>query len=819
MDQLRVDGAVRTLWMVLFLAAVGCGEDSTQGPKGGSCKVSKDDAGIVTVSCEDGSKETIASENSGACTVRTTGGTKKIECADGTSVTVSDGAQGGRGDQGEPGAKGDQGAPGSQGTPGSKGEPGSPGGVGPNGRSAYVVGPGLNITIQSVSISEDLKPLVNLRIQDSANHPLDRSGTYTTGAVSASFVFARLNSDNGVVGEYAPYNTATVNGATVSGTPPALATATQPRGENNGVWTEVDPNMGTYSYKFNQALPSDYDRTKTHTLAIYASRTYSGVAYASNPIHHFRPDGMDVTEKREIVTTMACNGCHDTLRVHGGSRRELGLCITCHVSGMADPESGNSLDMPEMIHKIHSGASLPSVVAGTPYKIIGFNNSVNDYSHVKFPQNTENCEACHQGGADSARWKTSFTRAACGSCHDRFSYTAPAPNGYTLHTGGQQTTDTLCVNCHAAGMGPIATLETDVVKVHRTAQEFTIRDLQNGTTTDPPKLSGTVLSVTGTGPTDTPVVRFTVAVNEAPYDILAVGKALSRLRFTFAGPTTDYAGYVTYTAQGSGAVGTLAAGSTAGEFTWTAAAGVTMTTIATACGTQPAGSFAVGMEGRLTGNATRPNATTVSVNYAMHNPVYYFPVTDSQVVPRRQAVVVENCNKCHADLAAHGGSRNDPEYCVLCHNANKDTTNIPAPSVGSTKLTSSVRLSYMIHRIHTGEEGASPYIIGSTDFSEVLFPGDRRDCSKCHVQSHYRLPLPSLLPSHMTQIDSSKMRVASTDYYMQATAAACTGCHDSQDAVYHTEAMTTAMGKESCATCHGQGTTHDIDVVHARPGL
>jgi OmcA/MtrC family decaheme c-type cytochrome len=182
-------------------------------------------------------------------------------------------------------------------------------------------------------------------------------------------------------------------------------------------------------------------------------------------------------------------------------------------------------------------------------------------------------------------------------------------------------------------------------------------------------------------------------------------------------------------------------------------------------------------------------------------------------------VVVENCNNCHEDLAAHGGSRNDPEYCVLCHNANKDTTNIPAPSMGSTKLTTSLRLSHMVHRIHTGENGSKPYIVGSDDFSEVLFPGDRKDCSLCHVQSHYRLPLPELLPSHMTQIDSLQARVPSTDYYMQATAAACTGCHDSDDTVAHAESMTTALGAESCTTCHGTGGAYDIDAVHARPGL
>jgi hypothetical protein len=71
----------------------------------------------------------------------------------------------------------------------------------------------------------------------------------------------------------------------------------------------------------------------------------------------------------------------------------------------------------------------------------------------------------------------------------------------------------------------------------------------------------------------------------------------------------------------------------------------------------------------------------------------------------------------------------------------------------------------------------------------------------------------------MTQIDSTKTRVPDTTYYMQATAAACNGCHASTDAMAHTDTMTTTMGVESCTTCHGAGSAYDVDLVHARPGL
>ena len=813
---------------------VGCGDED--GGLRSSCSVSEGDGG-ATITCADGTHAEIESgSGAGACTVEDNGdGTKTIECDDGTSVEVRDGDDGTDGDDSEPGAPGadgddgDPGADGDDGPPGASGDDGEPGS---DGRSALVAGPGLAVEITGVDLPDDRRAVLTLSIRDAQGRPLDRGGLYTEGAVSARFVLAYLASSGGQVGQYVPYKTTTVTGKTIDSTPPVLASATQPGADSAGSWTEVDAATGLYTSRFEQALPEDFPEDTTHTVAGFLSRTVDGVQYAADPVFHFRPDGDAVTELREIVATDTCNGCHDTLAVHGGSRRDTGLCITCHTQGMADPESGNSLDFKQMIHKIHRGKNLPSVLAGDPYVLVGYNDAEHDYSDVSFPQAMENCTTCHQGAPDSDNWKTSITRAACTSCHDRTNFESTTPPGFVDHPAGDYSTDATCAGCHSEGDNRIGPYEVDVTMVHVPRTELPYRQITNPSGGDygdvislAPVLRGEIRDVTSVGPSEYPQVRFYVEVTRGsvttPLDVIST--PMNRLRFIFAGPTSDYVGYTQLTA----ATIDIAAGSEAGEFVWTSPS--TMEDIAdgsvSATGIFPlTGSMAVGMEGRIVGPATKPDGTPIlTLNYNMHNDVFYVALS-GPLLPRREATVVENCNTCHDELSAHGGSRNDPEYCVICHNATKDAWDTPAGM--DVVRSQSVGFSTMIHAVHTGEQLENP---GSAhDFSEIRFPGDRRNCEHCHVEDQYQIPLPTgLLASRVSDIDSSDARLA--DYFLGPVAAACTGCHDGESTAVHALTMSLitppavdeelADVDEACATCHASGQQYGLDTVHARLGL
>ena len=67
-----------------------------------------------------------------------------------------------------------------------------------------------------------------------------------------------------------------------------------------------------------------------------------------------------------------------------------------------------------LIHKIHMGKNLPSVKAGTPYRI-WHRGAWSDFSDVGFPSGTDElmtCAVCHQKAPQADNAMTNPTRAA-----------------------------------------------------------------------------------------------------------------------------------------------------------------------------------------------------------------------------------------------------------------------------------------------------------------------------------------------------------------------------------------------------------------------
>lgn len=649
----------------------------------------------------------------------------------------------------------------------------------PNAKEHYLsiddfgyVRPGFKIKVNSVTIPSDNRPIVDLTFTDDLDQPLDRAGKVTPGALTINLVLAVYDP---ATRNYTAYTTRTQT------SPITHVTATQAAADTGGAAAFTDLELGHATYRFRTALPASFDRAKTHTVAIYATRATNAIVgknYFANVEYDFRPDSQPVVEKWDEIPQAACNTCHNPLAAHGGSRQDVKLCVTCHNPQTTDPDTGNTVDFKVMVHKIHRGEDLPSVKAGTPYVIIGNAQSRNDFSTVAFPRDIRNCTTCHAAPAANAHvWSTEPSRAACASCHDNIDWVTGEN-----HPGGPQVDDSACASCHA----PQGDQEWDASIMGAHTVPTKSAQLQG--------LSAKIVSVANAAPGQKPTVKFQLAngdgsaVNPGPFG--------SNLNLLLGGPTTDYA-VDPFRENASGA----AFDGTTATYTFTHAIPADAT-----------GTWAVSIEARRTVTLNpAPKAGPATVTEGALNPVSYVAVTDAAAVPRRQTVDLAKCNTCHDKLALHGGQRLNTAECVMCHNPNaSDKARRPADQ-GPVEA---IDFKRMIHRIHTGEDLTQDFTIfgfggSKNNFNEVRFPGDRRDCLTCHVAGAYQVP--DELPAG--RLATTTLR----DWFtpQQPNTTACLGCHDTRATAAHAFVNTAPFG-EACAACHGNNADFSVDKVHAR---
>jgi OmcA/MtrC family decaheme c-type cytochrome len=622
--------------------------------------------------------------------------------------------------------------------------------------------PGLKLEIQNWTIPADRRMVVTFKLTDLLGNGLDRDGVVQPGAVRTSWILAYIPKN---AEQYVDYCTRTQT------SPITNVKAVQAGTDSGGVYTGLGD--GVYTYRFATVLPADYDTTATHTIGVYGTRDlreFGQSFYVVNVTKNFVPNGGAVTKIRNVVSTAACNACHDPLALHGETgRRDVEICILCHQPQSVDPDTGRTVDMIDMVHKIHMGSSLPSVKAGKPYIIIGNSQSVNDYSDIALPKDIRNCTACHKNATQANQWFSHPTAYNCGSCHDDVNFTTGLN-----HPGGPQKDDRYCAVCHWEQ----SDWEYDATVKGAHTVPYKSLQLRN------PKAE--VVSVTNLGPGLKPTVKFKLTDR-----LGAVVKPtdLARLTLRFAGPTGDYRWYVSETANVAAAT-VDATGVATYNFT-------TQVIPATATG-----SVALEVEGYFNGYLNKGTVKEVAQRDVMDNLIKFYPLPGTTTAtPRRTIVDDAKCDNCHEKLWFHGGNRNNAQVCSLCHNPTLTA------SQGTGLPNQTISLQVMIHRIHTGEEQNGDYKIGGASFKEVLYPGDRRDCLQCHATGTWTVPLPATA-TPVTWPANAWSPVL-------PTAAACLGCHDSDAAIIHAYTNTAPFG-ESCAVCHKEGADAAVGKAHAR---
>ncbi|HEX9049635.1 MAG TPA: OmcA/MtrC family decaheme c-type cytochrome [Anaeromyxobacter sp.] len=677
-------------------------------------------------------------------------------------------------------------------------------------------------------------PTVTFRVTDESGQPIqslkDELGKAPSGSTPASgypytnaprFTLARLDPDD-------TYHNVYLNAAgnqAVSITLPRDPTQFDARVTSNG--------NGSYTFKLDPltANPTADERARTWTAGAWASRRPTqdtGADEAASSTLNFVPAGGTPVGK-QIVSLAACDTCHaPAVRAHG-VRLGTQLCLTCHTPQTSDPDTGNSVEFVELIHKIHYGGDRPLPAGQQPYTIIGFQNSVNVFN-ASWINDVRNCTLCHQG-ANADKHLSAPSQRACTTCHSIVKFDGSAP--VTCTPDKKDTSDcnhpvqlaqgAVCSSCHTPQV-----LESQHVSIFTIAQQFQYE----------------VKSVT-VGTDRKPVVRFDVldTATKQPRDLesdAAYTAPASSLNVQLGWPSKEYtndgAGPTTPAPGQPRSMPIVRAGQL--QTTVTKVAGQTGVYEVTSPVALPDGvtSATVFMDG---------HPVLRGENVPVTSAVQSFGASGGAGDARRQVVAVENCNKCHGVLSAHGRNRNGTtQVCVVCHNP-KATDWQKRQGTTAQGTEQSIDFKVLIHGVHSADVRKDPMTVygfnaanaahGGAPGTPNEFPGQIphgvANCVMCHAGTTYEPPLPA--EALDTTIDTNNTPTDQTDdKTLGKTQAVCTSCHDqvhftaadqglpacgtlspvNSAACFHSGGVQTA--DSACATCHGKGGPADVTTVH-----
>jgi hypothetical protein len=186
-------------------------------------------------------------------------------------------------------------------------------------------------------------------------------------------------------------------------------------------------------------------------------------------------------------------------------------------------------------------------------------------------------------------------------------------------------------------------------------------------------------------------------------------------------------------------------------------------------------------------------------------------------ISHREVVANANCNVCHTELRAHGGSRVDVQLCQLCHTAGSEDKNVATAAGGTPGV--SVDWRVMIHKLHDAAHlpsvlGIGVDASGNRDYTPTPKPLEYVGYQNAVVDlSHVGFPVwPSLSISMPRRTGYTAMSVnsankAKEDAFLKGVVA-CAKCHGDPDGAGPAPAPAqgglyrTQPSRKVCGSCH-----------------
>ncbi len=766
------------------------------------------------------------------------------------------------------GCEGDDGSTGPAGPAGPAGADGADGADGQDLTAVITIGDGsalteeeieklgkLQATITGVTVASP--PVVSFTVTDANGDPalgIDGGTTW--------FTFAKLvpNSDPNVNGglpywqSYVNRTEDVANNAAGRGSDvlDLAVQATTDAAFSGGTLVELGD--GNYEYTFGtdvadvtSPIAVPWEPSLTHRVGMEIRLDGPGETPLApdNPVFDFVPDGgagSGVT--KNILETDKCNGCHYEFAFHGGPRKTMEYCVTCHNPGTVDQDSGENLDMAPMIHAIHMGEDRPGAV---PYTIWGFMDFAHPYDEVTYPQSKAYCETCHTASTaapDGDNWNAAATVKTCGGCHadgliaqnfdpvtGQAEYQFDHANSDVPALGAAN--DGSCDGCH---LGNIVTAG-DSLSIHsrlsgdqRFRQELGedfVLEILGATNVGPglvPSITFRVTDAAGT-PYDIMTAPEFDTANNASLNLYVAWTSADIYNGDEAGNTgglRDRDRDITEPPDGIPDIEDYGPGhpyrmyldalqrDIAANPGWANADGSYTVDYFTALPTGWTGDVMISLGGHPAAVGVTDADDVVGNQRAAPASAVFFPGTARDVGWDN-----DKCNACHKQVQFHGANRNENmAICLNCHNAD-----LPEDGEGWA-------MGRMIHSIHAG----SATFFGG-EYDGITYPQSIANCDSCHVAGSYDVARTSARAVSIGgDVDTA---VWTDDIATTPNAAACGACHadvasaghfntnGGQIAVAKSDILTVGglpNGQEACAVCHGTGSSFATEQFH-NPGI
>ncbi|MCL1101797.1 OmcA/MtrC family decaheme c-type cytochrome [Shewanella saliphila] len=612
---------------------------------------------------------------------------------------------------------------------------------------------------------------------------------------------------------------------------------------------------GLYRYTFKQTLENysaidgiDTDYAPELIHRIYLELLPYSEASAStmlvNTTFDFDPltgGEADSGDSRVLISQeQSCHRCHTTdlsaensLIMHGGKRFDYEGCVMCHTSYSGDPETGASIGMATLIHKIHK----------SDYVIVGYNGSVHDYSSVTYPGDMHQCQQCHiEDVAPQADFYQYPGQETCLSCHEEYApenWDGTAVGLFHDRDAFPDAWEMSCSGCHPDTNNPLGSAlfhnaKVNIVENLTTEYQFaltsSVLDSEAGTLTaeltfntlslnpevDPSFANLWLVAVGNENQTDLPANNGQRLV----WDILTGGDNISLVRDS--NKITVVISDINTANFGLTDTGTL--------YAKAFVCGDEETGLVTSCSSETATSVEVVADSAiaLTTSVTKyTELVSEQKCVACHDNQFQERINTAHSMVVAPANGAE-CGSCHAPQIATDLADGS---CKSCHSNNMvkfmNATVMHTPGEASIKASRTLEntLSYreLVHSLHANTRTTQDTIDGDREM--MTYPEKVSNCRACHDEG--QLTLTNLTNESSVVVASQDATSVGQTAEYSPTVSVCATCHSNIDqwvghartfgGIYQADATSGAIyqpGNESCILCHAEGQSEGVDVMH-----